>query len=145
MRTKMKGTFKAGFKYISSIFVVKEPEIEIQIGYPTDVKHVAHIGWDGQTGAAPSWMKEFKQGPDFAATSIGKSDLGESMRKQSGSELHSNAPAEIPKKQKRKKNKSNLSGTSSSSSSLGSFQTGKSKAKLSQGNPDSADVEVALC
>ncbi|XP_019171476.1 PREDICTED: CRIB domain-containing protein RIC10-like isoform X2 [Ipomoea nil] len=144
MRTNMKGTFKAGFKYISSIFVVKEPEIEIQIGYPTDVKHLAHIGWDGQTGSAPSWMKEFKQGPDFAATNIGKSDLGESTRKQSGSEFHSNTPVEIPKKHKRKKNKSDLSGTSSSSS-LGSFQTGKSKAKLAQGNPDSADVEVALC
>lgn len=22
-------------------------EEEIEIGYPTDVKHVAHIGWDG--------------------------------------------------------------------------------------------------
>ena len=24
-----------------------EKEPEMQIGYPTDVKHVAHIGWDG--------------------------------------------------------------------------------------------------
>lgn len=34
--------------------VVKEREIEI--GYPTDVKHVAHIGWDGASGTAPSWV-----------------------------------------------------------------------------------------
>lgn len=36
--------------------VVKEREMEI--GYPTDVKHVAHIGWDGPSGSgsAPSWV-----------------------------------------------------------------------------------------
>lgn len=35
--------------------VVKEHEM--QIGSPTDVKHVAHIGWDGLTGnASPSWV-----------------------------------------------------------------------------------------
>ncbi|KAH9748168.1 hypothetical protein KPL70_004937 [Citrus sinensis] len=32
----------------------------MEIGYPTDVKHVAHIGWDGQSGSAPSWNKELK-------------------------------------------------------------------------------------
>lgn len=36
------------------IAVVKEREMEI--GYPTDVKHVAHIGWDGPSGSAPSWV-----------------------------------------------------------------------------------------
>ncbi|TXG47090.1 hypothetical protein EZV62_026384 [Acer yangbiense] len=64
---KMKGIYKS-FKYISQIFVVKEREMDI--GYPTDVKHVAHIGWDGQSGSAPSWMNEFKAAPDFS-TSIG--------------------------------------------------------------------------
>jgi len=33
---------------------VKEREIEI--GHPTDVKHVAHIGWDGPNGNGPSWV-----------------------------------------------------------------------------------------
>ncbi|KAG6419043.1 hypothetical protein SASPL_121264 [Salvia splendens] len=73
MATAVKGIFK-GFKYtISQFFVVKEREIEI--GYPTDVKHVAHIGWEGAgaSGTAPSWMSEFKTGPDFATTSIGNS------------------------------------------------------------------------
>ncbi|KAF7119269.1 hypothetical protein RHSIM_Rhsim13G0157100 [Rhododendron simsii] len=49
--------------------VVKEREMEI--GYPTDVKHVAHIGWDGPSGSAPSWMNEFNVASDFTATSIG--------------------------------------------------------------------------
>ncbi|XP_022720842.1 uncharacterized protein LOC111278506 [Durio zibethinus] len=70
MAAKIKGIYK-GFKYISQIFVVKEREMEI--GYPTDVKHVAHIGWDGPSGTAPSWMNEFKTGSDFTATSIGNS------------------------------------------------------------------------
>ncbi|XP_057450299.1 CRIB domain-containing protein RIC10-like [Lotus japonicus] len=67
MATKIKGICK-GFKYITQIFVVKEREMDI--GYPTDVKHVAHIGWDGPTGSGPSWMNEFKTAPDFS-TSIG--------------------------------------------------------------------------
>jgi len=36
------------------VVVVKEREIEI--GHPTDVKHVAHIGWDGPNGNGPSWV-----------------------------------------------------------------------------------------
>ena len=37
----------------------KEEEEEIEIGNPTDVKHVAHIGWDGPSAtpaSAPSWV-----------------------------------------------------------------------------------------
>lgn len=42
---------------IESFCIVVVKEREIQIGYPTDVKHVAHIGWDGSSGAtAPSWV-----------------------------------------------------------------------------------------
>ena len=33
-----------------------EKEPEIQIGNPTDVKHVAHIGNDGPFNNAPSWV-----------------------------------------------------------------------------------------
>ncbi|RRT71756.1 hypothetical protein B296_00002190 [Ensete ventricosum] len=28
----------------------------MQIGFPTDVKHVAHIGWDGPSVSSPSWV-----------------------------------------------------------------------------------------
>ncbi|KAK8967968.1 hypothetical protein KSP40_PGU009317 [Platanthera guangdongensis] len=53
MAPKVKGLFK-GFKYITQIFgnVVKEPVMEI--GYPTDVRHVAHIGFDCDSAHAPS-------------------------------------------------------------------------------------------
>ncbi|KAK2984605.1 hypothetical protein RJ640_029111 [Escallonia rubra] len=53
MGTKMKGLLK-GLRYISQIFD-EEKEPEMQIGYPTDVKHVAHIGWDGPSVDSPSW------------------------------------------------------------------------------------------
>ncbi|CAA2934039.1 Hypothetical predicted protein [Olea europaea subsp. europaea] len=61
MGTKIKGLLK-GLRYISQIFE-EEKEAEMQIGNPTDVKHVAHIGWDGPSASvdnAPSWMKEYK-------------------------------------------------------------------------------------
>ncbi|KAG7025246.1 CRIB domain-containing protein RIC7, partial [Cucurbita argyrosperma subsp. argyrosperma] len=37
-------------------------------GYPTDVRHVAHIGWDGPSVTPPSWMNEFKKAPSFSST-----------------------------------------------------------------------------
>ncbi|XP_059292878.1 CRIB domain-containing protein RIC10-like [Lycium ferocissimum] len=148
MGTKMKGICK----YISNIFVVKEREIEI--GYPTDVKHVAHIGWDGQSGNAPSWMNEFKTGPDFAATSIGNSgsahspwasqDYTESTRQQPVSDLYRDvAPTVVPKKQKRRKPKSTSSPRSGSSSSSRSSRAEKSKAKFVEGNVKAVNIEVA--
>ncbi|KAJ8768332.1 hypothetical protein K2173_021485 [Erythroxylum novogranatense] len=57
MSTKVKGLLK-GLRYISQIFDEKEQELEI--GLPTDVKHVAHIGMDGPDANKPSWMNEYK-------------------------------------------------------------------------------------
>ncbi|KAI3460972.1 hypothetical protein Pfo_017635 [Paulownia fortunei] len=69
MSTKMKGLLK-GLRYISQIFD-EEKEQEMQIGFPTDVKHVAHIGWDGPTVDSPSWMKEFKSSTGFQSAPLG--------------------------------------------------------------------------
>ncbi|XP_057498601.1 CRIB domain-containing protein RIC10-like isoform X1 [Actinidia eriantha] len=157
MATKIKGIYK-GFKYISQIFVVKEREMEI--GYPTDVKHVSHIGWDGPSGTAPSWMNEFKTSSDFAATSIGNingtrgsnsaistwsSQDFESMDRQPVSEMFKDVPPvdlpNIPKKKhKRKKTKSTSSPKSSSSSR--SSRAAKSKAKFVEENARPANLEV---
>ncbi|KAK4366101.1 hypothetical protein RND71_013981 [Anisodus tanguticus] len=43
----------------------------MQIGLPTDVKHVAHIGWDGPSVDTPSWMKEFKEPGKFHTAPLG--------------------------------------------------------------------------
>eukprot|EP00250_Pteridium_aquilinum_P007605 c17277_g1_i1 orf=497-1555(+) len=42
-------------------------EREMEIGYPTDVKHVAHIGWDGPSVGGPDWIDELKPAPDFSS------------------------------------------------------------------------------
>ncbi|KAG7595752.1 CRIB domain [Arabidopsis suecica] len=50
-----------------------EKEAEMQIGTPTDVKHVAHIGWDGGSvnHNPPSWMKDFKVLGGYSPALIG--------------------------------------------------------------------------
>ncbi|TYI61545.1 hypothetical protein E1A91_D10G179300v1 [Gossypium mustelinum] len=62
----MKGLLR-GLKYISQIFE-DEKEPEMQIGNPTDVKHVAHIGMDGPSANKPSWMDEFNS--EFSSTPV---------------------------------------------------------------------------
>ncbi|XVF66455.1 hypothetical protein PTKIN_Ptkin10aG0037200 [Pterospermum kingtungense] len=39
----------------------------MQIGLPTDVKHVAHIGMDGPSANKPSWMNEFNSAPELSS------------------------------------------------------------------------------
>ncbi|XP_022681738.1 CRIB domain-containing protein RIC6 isoform X2 [Setaria italica] len=51
MAISMKGIFR-GLKIIAQIFMQREHEIEI--GYPTDVRHVSHVGF-GASGSCPSW------------------------------------------------------------------------------------------
>ncbi|WOL18815.1 hypothetical protein Cni_G27612 [Canna indica] len=68
MAIKMKGLLK-GIKYISHIFAHKEHH-EMEIGYPTDVKHVAHVGFDNIYGTSPSWMNDYKTSPDFTSGSF---------------------------------------------------------------------------
>eukprot|EP00252_Welwitschia_mirabilis_P006024 TRINITY_DN16695_c0_g1_i1.p1 TRINITY_DN16695_c0_g1~~TRINITY_DN16695_c0_g1_i1.p1 ORF type:complete len:225 (-),score=25.50 TRINITY_DN16695_c0_g1_i1:175-849(-) len=57
-----------GFRALSQLFVYRveeaEEEKELQIGFPTDVKHVAHIGWDGSSGTMKSWMDGEKTGSE---------------------------------------------------------------------------------
>ncbi|XP_042392224.1 CRIB domain-containing protein RIC10-like isoform X1 [Zingiber officinale] len=58
MAIKMKGIFK-GIRYI---FGSVQKEHEMEIGHPTDVKHIAHVGFDNAPnaqGASPSWVSTF--------------------------------------------------------------------------------------
>ncbi|KAK9665769.1 hypothetical protein RND81_14G134800 [Saponaria officinalis] len=95
MSNKMKGLLK-GLRYISNIFE-EEEEIEMQIGFPTDVKHVAHIGWDGPTANAPSWIQKFKDGESGAAPQNGE--------RQNGVETRG---LRLPAKEKRSSTKSDV-------------------------------------
>ncbi|XP_027361857.1 CRIB domain-containing protein RIC10-like [Abrus precatorius] len=154
MATKIKGIYK-GFKYITQLFVVKEREMEI--GYPTDVKHVAHIGWDGPSGTGPSWMNEFKMAPDFStsigslserrdprpnpmpiATSCSTRDFEEPTENQPTPNIYQGIPpdgvAQVLKKHKRNKTKSTTSSKSSSTSSRQS-KAARSKAMYCEREP----------
>ncbi|CAN1160726.1 CRIB domain-containing protein RIC10 [Linum perenne] len=147
---KIKGIYK-GFKYITQIFVVKERELEI--GYPTDVKHVAHIGWDGASGNPPSWMSEYKTAPEFSTSKAfnggnggiipresnfspwSSQDFSESMGLHQLPEsrvldqnIPNSHPPSIPKKQKRKK-KTSSSSSISLSPPNGSSATSSSLSK----------------
>ncbi|XP_058094642.1 CRIB domain-containing protein RIC10 [Magnolia sinica] len=74
MTTKVKGLLK-GLRYISQIFDPNIKEPEMQIGFPTDVKHVAHIGWDGPSTNAPSWMNEYRSSPEFSSATLDADSL----------------------------------------------------------------------
>ncbi|XP_008792906.1 CRIB domain-containing protein RIC4-like [Phoenix dactylifera] len=54
------------FKSLSQLLVIfkeDDEEMEMEIGFPTDVKHVAHIGWDGLNNV--SSMKSWDKAQDF--------------------------------------------------------------------------------
>ncbi|CAO2181934.1 unnamed protein product [Urochloa humidicola] len=71
-----------GFKNLSQIFAVydeeeeEEEEREMVIGLPTDVKHVAHIGWDGSTSTTTSlrsWNRAAPPPPPASSSSASAS------------------------------------------------------------------------
>ncbi|KAJ0110588.1 hypothetical protein Patl1_01741 [Pistacia atlantica] len=105
---KMKGLLK-GLRYISHIFE-NEKESEMQIGYPTDVKHVAHIGWDGQSVNTPSWMNDSKAPPGFSSAPLslggeGKDDSSIKLATEESSKSARCSPArdlpDMPKASRR--------------------------------------------
>ncbi|XP_010455805.1 PREDICTED: CRIB domain-containing protein RIC10-like [Camelina sativa] len=148
MSVKMKGIYK-GFKCISQIFAVEKERDEIEIGFPTDVKHVAHIGWEGSSGSAPGWMSEFKVGAEvlsprassfsnarpstsFFTSSSTDFDQGSSQRTISDTlrDIPPVTPINLPKNNKkssrRKKSASSASSPKSSRTSILSKSSYKS-------------------
>lgn len=137
--------------------VVKEKEMEI--GYPTDVKHVAHIGSDGPNGTAPSWMNEFK-GSNLGLTSTGgidgsrnptwsSQDFDQNLGRQLSSARLSNFPPtnlpSIPKNKKTRRKKVKSSTSSPKSGSSRSSRTSKSKSILRETEePDSQHNSLNL-
>eukprot|EP00249_Psilotum_nudum_P019402 c27234_g2_i1 orf=291-1355(-) len=66
-RLRLKVVLK-GVASLTQIFGFRGHELEI--GYPTDVKHVAHIGWDGPSVTGPGWMDELRPAPDFSVAPL---------------------------------------------------------------------------
>ncbi|KAK8527688.1 hypothetical protein V6N12_054893 [Hibiscus sabdariffa] len=61
-----------------------EKEQEMQIGNPTDVKHVAHIGMDGPDASKPSWMNGFNSAQELSSQDgdLGNQESSPSTEKQ---------------------------------------------------------------
>ncbi|KAF0916511.1 hypothetical protein E2562_007589 [Oryza meyeriana var. granulata] len=84
-----------GFKNLSQIFAVyedddeeeeEEEEREMVIGLPTDVKHVAHIGWDGSTNTTTSLRSWNRAAPPSSSAAAASTS----------SALPAQAPAQAP-------------------------------------------------
>ncbi|KAL6843099.1 hypothetical protein ACP4OV_026812 [Aristida adscensionis] len=138
--------------------VVKEHEMEI--GYPTNVKHVAHVGWDSPTGSAasPSWMNDMKGSPDFSSLSNFGPSTGTSWTSQDFDEPRDISPFGIfpentgqeatpypdipkpPRKSRRKKSK-NDSPRASARSSRSSRSRSKSSFSSSADGNDVSDMQ----
>ncbi|CAK9318765.1 unnamed protein product [Citrullus colocynthis] len=115
MATSVKGLLK-GLRYISQIFDEKEPEM--QIGLPTDVKHVAHIGWDGPSGNqnnTPSWMNEFKSSPKTQSSSDLVNSIGELDLSSANIPTQESGDLDVQKASRAPRSKRQTSSESSSS------------------------------
>ncbi|KAJ4891553.1 CRIB domain-containing protein RIC1 [Raphanus sativus] len=129
MATTMKGLLK-GLRYITQIFEDEEKEEEMQIGFPTDVKHVAHIGNDGPATNAPSWMNDFKPQENGQVVSRGNSNKYNSQEmNQSGGGLKELLPPNTNEKQKQKtrRSKPGHNGSASSDGSVKQSRHNRSK------------------
>ncbi|PKA54163.1 hypothetical protein AXF42_Ash018173 [Apostasia shenzhenica] len=104
MNHKMKGLLK-GLRYISQIFDEEEEEKEMQIGYPTDVKHVAHIGCDGPSTNAPSWMNEFQSSTANSSKGMCK-DMGK-LKVSTADSPAKEPPPHSPAKRRHRRRSSN--------------------------------------
>ncbi|XP_076961165.1 uncharacterized protein LOC143637731 [Bidens hawaiensis] len=145
----MKGLLK-GLRYISEIFEAEnDKEPEIQIGAPTDVKHVAHIGCDGPSSSAPTWMNEFQGSSDGTSDSMKTPDRhgkSKQSRKQ-GSNISVNSSDSDAKPRKKTLNDETSHGrrakNSTTESELGSQESGakknRRKKRTSSRDPSIAD------
>ncbi|KAD5803607.1 hypothetical protein R6Q59_024153 [Mikania micrantha] len=142
MSKAMKGLLK-GLRYISEIFEAdNEKEPEIQIGAPTDVKHVAHIGCDGPSSNAPTWMNEFQGSSDGGSSNLNggtKDSMGTSNRhgkskqsKKQGSNKPSNSDNESSRA---RRTKTSATGSESASQEAGAK---KNRRKKRTSNKDSS-------
>ncbi|KAL8262899.1 hypothetical protein R6Q59_024248 [Mikania micrantha] len=79
----MERMIRSTFKSVTQIFAYKdiedvEIEPELEIGFPTDVKHVTHIGYDGSVTTNPSKIWDHLQPPEtflFPSVSLEQFEL----------------------------------------------------------------------
>ncbi|XP_010457421.1 PREDICTED: CRIB domain-containing protein RIC8-like [Camelina sativa] len=139
---KMKGLFK-GLRFISQIFE-NEKEPEMQIGTPTDVKHVAHIGWDGGSvdQNPPSWMNDFKVSGGYSSAPLGNIKEDVSCISEDSTRSR-DTPAGLPKSSRERS--STLGGGSPAKeqrSRRGSSHSSSGNPKSSRRSKESSDQDI---
>ncbi|XP_041005893.1 CRIB domain-containing protein RIC6-like [Juglans microcarpa x Juglans regia] len=149
---KVKGLLK-GLRYISQIFADNEKEPEIQIGLPTDVKHVAHIGWDGPSVNSPTRMNEFKSPSGFSSESL---ILPEDHTRDNNGRRSAGAPnspakesSEPPRSSRRQSSSSSTIESVTDSPNRGKLEKPKQSRKSSKSSikdsPDGTKVTRVTC
>ncbi|XP_044484774.1 CRIB domain-containing protein RIC5-like [Mangifera indica] len=108
-----------GLRFMTQAFDSKEPEMEI--GLPTDVKHVSHIGLEGASANQPSWMSTFKPG-DVAKEPSNSIVQSKNLEKNLTPEEKQDSK-EKPKKKSRRKPSSGSSGSLLSSPKSGALDS----------------------
>ncbi|RDX67796.1 CRIB domain-containing protein RIC6, partial [Mucuna pruriens] len=130
-----------------------EKEEEFQIGLPTDVKHVAHIGSDDPSANAPSWMTEYKGGkePPSGNDSGGEQDKNSSnskanknrqmIPKSRHSSIDNDPNAPKPRSTRRQQRTSDPSAESSNNESSGGSRHRRTRRSSNNGT-DSSSQEL---
>ncbi|KAL1313466.1 hypothetical protein HN51_040035 [Arachis hypogaea] len=156
---KVKGILR-GIRFISQIFE-SDKEQEIEIGHPTDVKHVAHIGWQGPSAENnPSWMNEFKsvhglsasaplslhgdihsQGDDNSSQCLSDDSIKRGSRRQSMGNMRESHAKE---KSDRPKNPKTRSSKSKESSSCNNNESTNSKCSSEQPSNDMDSIQQQI-
>ncbi|ESQ36479.1 hypothetical protein EUTSA_v10008832mg [Eutrema salsugineum] len=104
MTASVKGFFK-GLRYITQIFD-EDKDHDMQIGFPTDVKHVAHIGSDGPAANLPSWMSDFKPQENENGQVVTRGDANDTPIGEGVGLQELLPPPEKPKQKKKTRRKS---------------------------------------
>ncbi|KAF5482444.1 hypothetical protein F2P56_003014 [Juglans regia] len=150
---KVNGLLK-GLRYISQIFADNEKEPEMQIGLPTDVKHVAHVGWDGPSVNSPTPMNEFKSPSGFSSASL---SLPEDHTRDNNGRRSAGAPnsptkelSELPRSSRRQSSSSSTIDSVTESPNRGKLEKPKqsrksSKSSIKESLPDDTKVTRVTC
>ncbi|RYR02971.1 hypothetical protein Ahy_B06g081805 [Arachis hypogaea] len=129
---KVKGILR-GIRFISQIFE-SDKEQEIEIGHPTDVKHVAHIGWQGPSAENnPSWVLP------YFLYSIKRGSRRQSMGNMR--ESHAKEKSDRPKNPKTRSSKSKESSSCNNNESTNS----KCSSEQPSNDMDSIQQQIQGC
>ncbi|XP_072970352.1 CRIB domain-containing protein RIC4-like [Typha angustifolia] len=87
---KLIRSFKSSFSQLFVIYEEDEEEREMEIGLPTDVQHVGHIGWDGfnNVSSTKRWDRGTPELLSFPSLSMRQLELAIAAQGHGGGPQH---------------------------------------------------------